>query len=196
MDNSHIDGGERRADAEGGQGADRAGHGYGCNGVVAVNATTAGTEGGAQSAGAQNPQPPLECGGLGHVDGVARPVQDGQDQFSPDDIACIVRENTKMRIRMGVQAGERARTERIELERLQLGGGMGVRGLQRAQRPGSFLVCLGKSAPKLDSSKAENVLVWKKQFTSWAVTNSCEDALLETTNPIYFRLRTQSAGKS
>ena len=29
--------------------------------------------------------------------------------------------------------------------------------------------------------------VWKKHFTSWTVTNSCEDALLGTTNPIVFQ---------
>ena len=39
---------------------------------LAVNATSAGAEGGTRSAGAQNPQPPLEGGGIGHVDGVAR----------------------------------------------------------------------------------------------------------------------------
>ena len=44
----------------------------------AVNATSAGTQGGAESAGAENPHPPLEGGDLGHVDGVARPVQEGK----------------------------------------------------------------------------------------------------------------------
>ena len=61
---------------------------------LAANATSAGAKGGAQSAGAQNPLPPLAGGGLEHADGVARPVQGEQNQFSPEEIARIVRENT------------------------------------------------------------------------------------------------------
>ena len=83
-----------------------------------------------------------------------------------------------MGIRMDIQAEERAQTERIELERLQLRRGMGVPVEQRAQQPGTFFVGLGKPATKL--------FVRKRQFTSWAVTNSCDDARLETTNPILF----------
>ena len=95
-----------------------------------------------------------------------------------------------MRIRRDIQAEERARTESIELERLQLRGGIRVMGVsveQRTPQPSSFLVGLGKPALKLDSSKTGNFFVWKKQFTSWAVANSCEDSLLETTNPIAFQ---------
>ena len=152
---------------------------------LAVNATSAGAEGGPQGARAKNPQPSLEGGGLGHDDGVARPVHDEQNQFTAEEFTRIVRENMEIRIRMDVQAEERSRTEKIELERLQLGGGMGVPVEQRTQQPGSFLIGLRTPPlPKLDNSKTDHILVWKKQFTSWAVTNSCEDALLETTNPI------------
>ena len=69
---------------------------------LAANVTSAGAKGGAQSEGAQNPLPPLADGGLGHVDEVARPVQGEQNQFSPEEIARIVRENMEMRIRIDV----------------------------------------------------------------------------------------------
>ena len=87
---------------------------------LAVDATSAGAEGGTRGAGVENPQPPLEGRGIGHVDGVARPAQDRQSQCTAEEFARIVRENLELRIRMDVQTEERARTERIELERLQL----------------------------------------------------------------------------
>ena len=87
---------------------------------------------------------------------------------------------------MDAQAEERARTEKIKLERLQLRGGMGVPVEQRTQQPGSFVVGLGKPSPKLDH-KTRNHFVWKKQLTSWCVTNSHEDDLTETNNPIVFQ---------
>ena len=82
---------------------------------------------------------------------------------------------------MDVQAQERAWTERVQLERLQLGGRIGTPFEQRGQQPGC-LVSLGKPAPKLNQ-KTGYFFVWKKQL-SCAATNSCEDALLEIDNPI------------
>ena len=101
MEDCRVDGGERRADADGRSEQTGPGMATAATGL-AVNATSAGTEGGAQSAGAQNPQPLLEGGGLGHVDGVARPVQDGRNQFTAEEFARIVRENMEMRIRIDV----------------------------------------------------------------------------------------------
>ena len=87
---------------------------------------------------------------------------------------------------MDVQAEEAARTERIELEGLQLGGGLGVRVEERTRRLGSFVAGQDKPSPKLDR-KTGNYFVGKKQFTSWCVINSCEDALMETSNPMVFQ---------
>ena len=41
----------------------------------------------------------------------------------------------------------------------------------------------GKPAPKLEN-KAGSYFTWSKQFISWAVTNTCDDALTETGDPI------------
>ena len=57
---------------------------------------------------------------------------------------------------MDIQAEERAQTERIELERLQLRGGMGVPVEYHARQPGTFFVGLGKPAPNVDSAKTES----------------------------------------
>ena len=54
--------------------------------------------------------------------------------------------------------------------------------LQRAQ-PGTFIVGFGKPVPKLES-KAGSYFPWSKQFITWAVTNTCDDALTETSDPI------------
>ena len=51
-------------------------------------------------------------------------------------------------------------------------------------QPGTFLVGFGKPSPKLDSSKEGNYFKWSKQFLSWAVTNTCNDLLKETSDPI------------
>ena len=49
------------------------------------------------------------------------------------------------------------------------------------------MVSQNKPAPKLnDKTAGVDYFTWKKQFTSWAFSHSCEDALKETTNPIIF----------
>ena len=53
---------------------------------------------------------------------------------------------------------------------------------QRGQ-PGTFIVGFGKPAPKLEK-KAASYFAWSKQFITWAVTNTCDDALTETSDPI------------
>ena len=50
---------------------------------LAINVISAEAEGEVQSAGAQNSQPPPEGEGAGRDDGVARPAQGGQNQFTP-----------------------------------------------------------------------------------------------------------------
>ena len=51
-------------------------------------------------------------------------------------------------------------------------------------QPGTFLVGFGKPSPKLDSSKEGNYFKWSKQFLWWAVSNTCDDVLKETSDPI------------
>ena len=41
----------------------------------------------------------------------------------------------------------------------------------------------GKPAPKLEN-KAGSYFPWSKQFITWAVTSTCDDALTETSDPI------------
>ena len=53
---------------------------------------------------------------------------------------------------------------------------------QRGQ-PGMFIVGFGKPAPKLEN-KAGSYVPWSKQLITWAVTNTCDDALMETSDPI------------
>ena len=50
------------------------------------------------------------------------------------------------------------------------------------------MVCHNKPVPKLDTKTGDvDFFAWKKQFTSWAVTSRCADALKETFNPIYLQ---------
>ena len=50
-------------------------------------------------------------------------------------------------------------------------------------QPGTFIVGFGKPAPKLEN-KAGNCFPWSKQFMTWAVTNTCDDALTDASDPI------------
>ncbi|CAM9184868.1 unnamed protein product, partial [Laminaria digitata] len=107
------------------------------------------------------------------------------------ELETMRRQLLEMRIRMEVQAEERDRTETVQwerqrLERLQPVGGM-VGGPEQHAQPGTFMVSQNKPAPKLnDKTGGVEYFTWKKQFRSWAVSSSCEDALKETTNPIIF----------
>ncbi|CAN0239714.1 unnamed protein product, partial [Laminaria digitata] len=131
----------------------------------------------AYSAGAPS-EPPPESGG----------------QSTEERLETANRQLLEMRIQMEVQAEERDRSDTIQWERsrldrlegLQPAGGVGRGPEQRAQ-PGTFMVSTNKPAPKLsDKTAGVDYFTWKKQFTSWAVSHSCEDALKETANPITF----------
>ena len=44
-------------------------------------------------------------------------------------------------------------------------------------------MAFGKPAPKLES-KAGRYCPWSKQLLTWVATNTCDDALTETSEPI------------
>ena len=79
-------------------------------------------------------------------------------------------------------AEERDRAERMQERRYQ-GTGGGMNSSEQHGQPGTFIVGFGKPAPKLEN-KAGNCFPWSKQFMTWAVTNTCDDALTETSDPI------------
>lgn len=77
---------------------------------------------------------------------------------------------------MDLQAQERERTERAQMERPRLGGGgMGTQLSEQRTQSGIFEVGLGKPAPKLDDNIG-NFFTWTRQKTYWGVSNTCEDA--------------------
>lgn len=149
-------------------------------GVIATgetaNITAAEAAAMANSAGGQN-EPPREGG--------AR----GRDY----EIACQRQQNLEMRIRMDVQAEERTRTERAQLERLHLGSGGGMNSSEQRGQPGMFLVRFEKPVPKLNS-EASSYFPWSKYITAWTVTNTCDDARKETSDPLYSRAPILSVG--
>lgn len=53
---------------------------------------------------------------------------------------------------------------------------------------GTSIVGFGKPAPKLEI-KAGSYFLWLKQFITWAVTNTCDDVLMETSDPIVLQSR-------
>ena len=106
----------------------------------------------------------------------------GSRASGKEEIAHLLRENLELRIRAEIQAEERDRAERMQERRYQGTGGEMNSSEQRGQ-PGMFIVGFGKPAPKLEN-KAGSYFTWSKQFISWAVTNTCDDALTETGDPI------------
>ena len=88
----------------------------------------------------------------------------------------------EMEIRMEIREEERTRTER-----LQQGGGGGPRPPEPRGQPGTFVVGFGKPAPKLDEVKEGGYFRWVKQFMSWSISNTCDEALKMTSDPIIFQ---------
>ena len=138
-----------------------------------VDATAAGADGGAQIAGAQNPQPPLEGGGLGHVDGVARQVQGGQTQFKPEEIARIVRENLELRIRMEVEAEQGATIERYEQQLIKKWHEHLEQHRQDEQHNREKIVQQEQRQGKITQAAVDNLIAKSREFTSIRATYLC-----------------------
>ena len=119
------------------------------------NITAAEAARGASSAGAQL-EPPPEGGAAGRNDGIACQRQRGEIQPPPEggtagrdeEIAHLLRENLKLRIRAEIQVEERDRAERMQERRYQ-GTGGGMNSSKQRGQPGTFIVGFGKPAPKL-----------------------------------------------
>ena len=111
-----------------------------------------------------------------------QPPPEGGTAGRDEEIARLLRENLELRIRAEIEAEERHRAERTQERRYQGTGGEMNSSKQRGQ-PGTFIVGFGKPAPKLEK-KAASYFAWSKQFITWAVTNTCDDALTETSDPI------------
>ena len=67
-----------------------------------------------------------------------------------EEIARLLRENLELRIRAEFQAEERDRAERMQ-ERRYKGTGGGMNSSEQHGQPGTFIVCFGKPAPKLEN---------------------------------------------
>ena len=67
-----------------------------------------------------------------------------------EEIARLLRENLELRIRAEIQGEERDRAERMQERRYQ-GTGGGMNSSEQHGQPGTFIVCFGKPAPKLEN---------------------------------------------
>ena len=124
-------------------------------GETTPNNTAAEAAVGASSAGARF-EPPPEGGAAGRNGGIACQRQGGEIQPPPEggtagrdeEIAHLLRENLKLRIRAEIQVEERDRAERMQERRYQ-GTGGGMNSSKQRGQPGTFIVGFGKPAPKL-----------------------------------------------
>ena len=126
----------------------------------------------ASSAGARNPVPPEGGPGEAETNRSDEASPEGGAAGRDDELACLKREMAEMSLRLEIRE-----EEQTKMERLLRGAGGGMRPLEPHGQPGTFLVGFGEPSPNLDSSEEGNCFKLSKQFLSWAVTNTCDDAL-------------------
>lgn len=73
--------------------------------------------------------------------------------------------------------------EITRMELLQEGPREGLRSPEPHGHRGTFLVGFGKPSPNFDSSNEGRYFHWSRKVVSWAVTNTSDDVITETSDP-------------